>query len=43
VLTDEGPGVLWQVFGDRVGVVLEGGPVQVTFLPPAAVLEGEAA
>jgi len=43
VLTDEGPGVLWQVFGDRVGVLLDDGPDEVTFLPPAAVLEGEEA
>jgi hypothetical protein len=43
VLTDEGPGVLWQVFGDRVGVLLDERPGEVTFLPPAAVLEGEAA
>ncbi len=43
VLTDEGTGVLWQVFGDRVGVLLDAKPDEVTFLPPAAVLEGEEA
>ena len=43
VLTDEGPGMLWQARSDQVGVVLDDRPGVVTWLPPAAVLEGEAA
>jgi len=43
VITDEGTGVLWQVFSDRVGVLLDSRPNEVTFLPLVAVLEGEEA
>ncbi len=37
VRTTHGYGKLWQVFSDRIGVVLEEEPDQVTFLEPGAV------
>jgi len=37
VRTPEGPGKLWQVFHDRVGVVLDGLPSRVTFYEPRDV------
>ncbi len=37
VRTSRGYGKLWQVFSDRIGVVLEDEPDQVTFLEPGEV------
>jgi hypothetical protein len=37
VRTSRGYGKLWQVFSDRIGVVLESEPDQVTFLEPGEV------
>jgi hypothetical protein len=34
VRTSHGYGKLWQVFSDRIGVVLEDKPDEVTFLAP---------
>jgi hypothetical protein len=39
VETAQGRGLLWQAFSDRVGVVLDDKPDEVTFLPPTDVLE----
>jgi hypothetical protein len=38
-----GPGRLWQAFSDRVGVVLEGRPEEVTFMHPSELVLGEVA
>jgi hypothetical protein len=43
VNTVRGPGRLWQVFSDRVGVVLEGRPEEVTFMHPSELVLGEVA
>jgi hypothetical protein len=43
VNTVRGPGRLWQVFSDRVGVVLEGRPEEVTFMHPSELVLGEMA
>jgi len=43
VNTVRGPGRLWQVFSDRVGVVLEGRPEEVTFMHPSKLVLGEVA
>jgi DNA-binding transcriptional ArsR family regulator len=43
VNTVRGPGRLWQAFSDRVGVVLEGRPEEVTFMHPSELLLGEVA
>jgi hypothetical protein len=40
VNTVRGPGRLWQVFSDRVGVVLEGRPEEVTFMHPSELVLG---
>ncbi len=40
VNTVRGPGRLWQVFSDRVGVVLEGRPKEVTFMHPSDLVLG---
>jgi hypothetical protein len=37
VLTSQGLGVLWQVFEDRVGVVLEESSARVSFLSPETI------
>jgi DNA-binding transcriptional ArsR family regulator len=38
VNTVRGPGRLWQAFSDRVGVVLEGRPEEVTFMHPSELV-----
>jgi DNA-binding transcriptional ArsR family regulator len=43
VNTVRGPGRLWQAFSDRVGVVLEGRPEEVTFMHPSELVLGEVA
>jgi DNA-binding transcriptional ArsR family regulator len=43
VNTVRGPGRLWQVFSDRVGVVLEGRPEEVTFMHPSKLVLEETA
>jgi hypothetical protein len=40
VNTVRGPGRLWQAFSDRVGVVLEGRPEEVTFMHPSELVLG---
>jgi len=42
VQTRHGPGVLWQCFSDRVGVVLASDPSVVSFMPPAELVLEEA-
>jgi hypothetical protein len=43
VNTVRGPGRLWQAFSDRVGVVLEGRPEEVTFIHPSELVLGDVA
>jgi len=42
VQTRHGPGVLWQCFSDRVGVVLDSDPAVVSFMPRAELVVEEA-